>query len=529
MGANENAARAERTAGLDDLRRKYLLMRCHKLAASRLAKLLTRTMASCEKSFDALAVREENNTIRTLYLDARREMQIKRTALESAFAYHLVNEFYRDIKSEGWSSLNTVLGIDEAPCELVKSDDLEEKIIIADLVSRANRRYADLLRMLIPQYGTLISEYEIKKDNQPLSPGRICTAFRKAVGVLDLCGPVMQVCYEQFEHQVLNGLGPLYIELSDRLGVEGVSSGRDEAPDGAARDTQTADASPALQEQQQGIRQAEVREQQARVRKIVDYEIASRIGKRQLPSEINTMLDGVWKDMLATIYLEEGFDSTRWEIALEITEDLLWSLEPKKSVTERRQLAEMIPGLLSSLRGSLEQISWGRIRIESLFRELSSYHIANLRGPAANDQPARKRKDSVPVRARTHEPDTEAGPGCAADASEEIVLDATMVSWTGDLDDDLARAEDFALARSMQVGEHVEFLETPVRLRCLRLEWKGSEIEDYIFVDVQSNASVTKSLESLALEFRKGVMRRTHAPAPEGGRGSVFSLLRPVK
>lgn len=498
MGANDNALRAEQAASLDDLRRKYLLMRCHKQAAAALRKMLRKTIAACEKTLHGLAAREENNSIKTLYLDARRELQIKHEALDGAFVHHLANEFYRDIKTEGWSSLNRALGIDEAPGQqLAGPDDLEEKIIIADLVSRASRRYSDLLQALAPQYRHLISEYEVKKDNQPLSPGRICAAFRQAVRVLDLSGPVMQVCYEQFERHILDSLGPLYIELGEHLGGADAP-----AADAALIAEAPAAPSQALREQQQTIRQAETREQQRRVGKIVEYEISRRVGGRQVPPEVQTLLDGVWKEMLAAIYLEEGFDSPRWEIALEITEDLLWSLQPKINVAERRRLAEMIPRLLAALRSNLEHLSWDHIRIESLFRELSSYHIANLRGPAANETPAREGAAPAPVR--------EAERRCAeqAQAAEEIVLDGSPAPWSGNLDRGVASAADFAQARSMRIGDQAEFTNALGRVCRLKLEWKGAEREDFIFVELQTNASIIRSLEDLALDFHRGIMRR---------------------
>lgn len=133
-----------------------------------------------------------------------------------------------------------------------------------------------------------------------------------------------------------------------------------------------------------------------RARAIVEQEIALRSGDVELPEEVDILINEAWKEVLVAMHLEEGADGIRWQLALEITEELLWSLSPKQSVMERKQLAEMLPLLVSVLRQGLQTVAWEEARIESMFASLEECHMACLKGQpfaigrpvAANADPA---------------------------------------------------------------------------------------------------------------------------------------------
>ncbi|MEW5757455.1 MAG: DUF1631 family protein [Pseudomonadota bacterium] len=115
-------------------------------------------------------------------------------------------------------------------------------------------------------------------------------------------------------------------------------------------------------------------------KKVVERELKLRIAGQTLPTEINILLNHAWKEVLLDIYLEEGSGGMRWQLALEITEELLWSLAPKTTAVERKQMAEMLPLLVKVLRQGLSTVITNKDTVDSLMAALRNYHMESLRG-----------------------------------------------------------------------------------------------------------------------------------------------------
>lgn len=166
-------------------------------------------------------------------------------------------------------------------------------------------------------------------------------------------------------------------------------------------------------------------------KKVVERELKLRIAGQTLPPEINILLNHAWKEVLIDIYLEEGNGGMRWQLALEITEELLWSLAPKTTAVERKQMAEMLPLLVKVLRQGLSTVISNKDTVDSLMAALRSYHMECLRGenifgkkpvaakPALVTQPAAAKPAAT--KTATAKPQTRAkddvvaGPYCQVD------------------------------------------------------------------------------------------------------------------
>lgn len=115
-------------------------------------------------------------------------------------------------------------------------------------------------------------------------------------------------------------------------------------------------------------------------RAIVDQELSIRFDESALPEELVSLLNDAWKEVLAAIYIDEGFGSIRWILAMEITDELVWTLQPKKNLAERTKMISMLPTMVKVLRQGLEFVQWNRQQTESLFDSLSHHHMSVLRG-----------------------------------------------------------------------------------------------------------------------------------------------------
>ncbi len=134
------------------------------------------------------------------------------------------------------------------------------------------------------------------------------------------------------------------------------------------------------------------------VRAIVDQELSLRFDESTLPNELKALLNDAWKEVLAAIYIEDGFGSIRWMLAMEITDELLWTLKPKENLAERTKMIGMLPILVKVLRQGLDSVKWGQKQTDELFNSLSHYHMSVLSG-----NKAASRMRSVRVEEQTQE------------------------------------------------------------------------------------------------------------------------------
>ncbi len=115
-------------------------------------------------------------------------------------------------------------------------------------------------------------------------------------------------------------------------------------------------------------------------RAIVDQELSIRFDESILPDEVVSLLNDAWKEVLAAIYIEEGFGSLRWILAMEITDELVWTLQPKQNLAERTKMIGLLPTLVKVLRQGLASVKWDQQQTEQLLDDLSCHHMLILRG-----------------------------------------------------------------------------------------------------------------------------------------------------
>ncbi len=128
----------------------------------------------------------------------------------------------------------------------------------------------------------------------------------------------------------------------------------------------------------------QVAESRARTRttdQIVNETIRERLNAyRNVPVPLLALLEQGWSRVLATAYERGGCEGQGWRDGLAMVDQLLWSVHPKITVEERRELLRIIPSLLRKLRLSLADSSADPRQIASWFKDLQVLHLAALRG-----------------------------------------------------------------------------------------------------------------------------------------------------
>lgn len=89
--------------------------------------------------------------------------------------------------------------------------------------------------------------------------------------------------------------------------------------------------------------------------------IQSRLALEQrlqqgVPGPIRSFLEQTWSRVLQQVWLEHGPDSSEWQSALTVIDNLLWTFQPKADSEERKALAKRLPEILQRLKAGMERI-----------------------------------------------------------------------------------------------------------------------------------------------------------------------------
>lgn len=101
---------------------------------------------------------------------------------------------------------------------------------------------------------------------------------------------------------------------------------------------------------------------------------ALRIGTGEVLAFVETFLESKWVPVLAIAYSRAERQPTIVDRALKTMDDLIWSVKPKITADERRQLISRLPSMLAALNQWLNLIEWEDADRLRFFAELAECH-----------------------------------------------------------------------------------------------------------------------------------------------------------
>lgn len=113
-------------------------------------------------------------------------------------------------------------------------------------------------------------------------------------------------------------------------------------------------------------------EQLREVKLAVNAHMKKKIHDRELPSAVLLMLLQPWSDYLAFVMLRFGERSEACRKALEVVDQVLWSIEPKTTTADKSRQMEIHEDLMSSLEEGFEAIGYERVKGKKLLEALFS-------------------------------------------------------------------------------------------------------------------------------------------------------------
>jgi hypothetical protein len=109
--------------------------------------------------------------------------------------------------------------------------------------------------------------------------------------------------------------------------------------------------------------------------------VALRIGSGDLVAVVETFLEKKWTSVLTIAYSVESDKPGAVGSATRTMDDLIWSVKPKITQEQRKQLIGKLPGLLATLNKWLDIIKWQDAERLQFFAELAECHASIVRAP----------------------------------------------------------------------------------------------------------------------------------------------------
>lgn len=199
-------------ARLDAAVRGQLVSRIRGQVREGLTQRLHVMLEQIDDSLFARADRADSNQLQTAYFDAMREIRLKRPTLESDFSALVLKHFDQGLQQRRVpaSSGRGHATIEDA-LSLVETDELEEKLAIDAMVTKAKRLYAESLFLLGQRLAAMAGTPAPTVDEEmAIGPEVICAAFQEASSSLQVDIQIRLLLYKLFDHDVINDLGEFY-------------------------------------------------------------------------------------------------------------------------------------------------------------------------------------------------------------------------------------------------------------------------------------------------------------------------------
>ena len=216
--------------------------------------------------------------------------------------------------------------------------------------------------------------------------------------------------------------------------------------------------------------------------------VAARVGSGEVVAVLETFLEHKWTSVLTVAYSVEDDKPGAVNNATRTMDDLIWSVKPKITHKDRKELISKLPGLLATLNKWLDIIKWEDADRLQFFAELAECHASIVRAPL-DITPERQLEIAVEVAQADAQRRLEKD-NAAANAVEEVVDEAIVTVDT------------------LERGCWLEFVQSDDSVRKAKLAWISPLKTLYIFSLGARKESFSLSAEKLVAGVRAGKVRQ---------------------
>jgi len=230
-------------------------------------------------------------------------------------------------------------------------------------------------------------------------------------------------------------------------------------------------------------------------------EIERRIEASPVPNFLAAFLRQRWQGALEHVYVDHGEESEAWSGCVATLEDLVWSVQPKRSVEDRRHLVALLPSLLKRLSAGMQHRGWAVDDRETFMSNLVEAHAAAVKPAASAD---RSPTAAVADAARAEAEIAKAAGDDAKAAKAEALAEAMQQAVPEPIEPEReVIADDYLeIARSLERGVWIEFEADDGQLAFAKLAWVSPLRGTYLFTNRQGQKALSMTAEDLADRFR---------------------------
>jgi len=239
-------------------------------------------------------------------------------------------------------------------------------------------------------------------------------------------------------------------------------------------------------------------------------ELERRIENYPVPAFLAQFLRRHWQGVLTHLYVSAGEDSDAWNGAVTTLEDLVWSIQPKRSSEDRRHLVALLPSLLKRISAGMQSRNWPAAEREAFMTNLVEAHAAAVKPSLAH---VVSPTAAVAEQARA-EIEVAKAIGDEAAATKAAALAEAMAPAPPpepEPERELLEDEYLEIARSLERGMWVEFEDDDGQLSFAKLAWVSPLRGTYLFTNRQGQKALSITAEELAGLFRDDRARLVEA------------------
>ncbi|MDL2357155.1 MAG: DUF1631 family protein [Pseudomonadota bacterium] len=220
--------------------------------------------------------------------------------------------------------------------------------------------------------------------------------------------------------------------------------------------------------------------------------VALRIGSGELAAVVETFLAKKWTSVLTIAYSVEADKPGAVGSATRTMDELIWSVKPKITQEQRKQLIGKLPALLATLNKWLDIIKWQDGERLQFFAELAECHASIVRAPI-DLSPERQLEIALEVAQQDAQRRIDKEQAMAAaeeNAAAQAEADPALVAVDG-----------------LERGMWLEFRQPGAAVQTVKLAWISPLRTLFIFSTGARKEAFSLSAEKLAEAHRREVVR----------------------
>ncbi|MBC3875612.1 DUF1631 family protein [Undibacterium flavidum] len=236
--------------------------------------------------------------------------------------------------------------------------------------------------------------------------------------------------------------------------------------------------------------QTALSEEKMRVsRELAEHDVAIRVETGEVAGFLEVFLEEQWIRILTIAHSVKEEKPHALENALKTMDDLIWSLKPKNSPEERKELIAKLPAMLTLLNAWLNAIRWDEPDRVLFFSKLAERHAAMARAPLELS-PRRQLEIAVNI----------------AQRASNRRLDRFVQEKVAQTDDEATKQ-----VAALERGMWLDFNDEDEQITRYKLAWISPKRSSFIFASRQGDQAFSISIADLEARYRSGTVNTIQA------------------